>query len=117
MFKNASFGTHNFGSCNYTDVWTEHFADVIRSCGWNAKTCSKDCKYYVDKMDSHRCMQGFEAKILRGMMKKANANETAKAVYNARETCAKAVTGKANKMKMQMSFIPFAMLVYFAFNA
>ena len=85
VYKNASYYKHNFGTCNMTDFESkEYIPDVLRACNANAKTCSTGCKFYVDKMDSHRCMKGFEKKFY---FKFVNQNAT-RDVWRARDLCA-----------------------------
>ena len=109
VFKNVSLYSHNFGTCNFKEFEKHNYpADIIRSCGPNPKSCSKDCKYYVDKMNNHRCMKGWEKRIHDTLML-SKSNKTAAAVWNATRVCAKSIASAGLMIK------PQAMLIYFLF--
>lgn len=117
VFNNAS-RDHNFGSCNYTNfISRNYFSRILRSCGWNTKTCSEDCKSYVNEMGSHRCMKGAEGKMLYKTMMGSRANATVKAVWNARAVCSKDVSGIAERTTpFWLSMLLCFVLVAFARN-
>eukprot|EP00794_Sanderia_malayensis_P011061 gene11061-12229_t len=87
IHNNATYYSHNFGTCNYTEFSTHGYVkNILRNCGSSQK-CEKQCKYYVDQMNAHRCSKGFEKKILRGIQYAEN-NVTALAVWKIEEDCA-----------------------------
>ncbi len=89
IYKNISYYKHNFGTCNMTDFDVRGYVpNVLRACGSNQKSCSKDCKFYVDEMDTHRCMKGAERNRYYRMLLDGD-NATATAVWRARAVCAK----------------------------
>ncbi len=102
IYRNMSLYKHNFGSCSFKDFDAGgHVASVIKACGSNPTTCSKDCRYYVDQMDSHRCMKGFERKMYDGMLWNYS-NVTALAVWKARAVCTKKTSIESSAIQMPM---------------
>ena len=99
--------THNFGTCNFTAYHSHKYPDkIVRSCGLDPKTCSKDCKRYVDEMNSQRCRKGFEKKVTDGEMW-STSNKTALAVWKAINVCSTTTEIKGTATTMQ----PLAVLV------
>ena len=113
VFKNASRDQHKFGTCNYTEfVQKRFFADILRSCGWNANSCSDDCKYYINQLDSHRCMKGSEGKMVQKTMMRSKANATIKAVFNARKVCTQGIRGDSMKITPHLLMISFMAILF-----
>ena len=105
--------THNFGTCNFTEYDSHKYPDkIVRSCGQDPKTCPKDCKRYVDEMNSQRCRKGFEKKINDGVMW-YTSNKTALAVWKAINVCSTTTEVKGASATMQPTaplIIAFAVL-------
>ena len=99
-FQNASMYAHNFGTCNFTEFDSHKYpASVRRICGSDPKSCPKDCKRIVDKMNNHRCRKGYEKKAQDAMMWEAS-NKNAISVWKAINVCetTKEVRGSAKTM-------------------
>ena len=91
VYRNMSLYKHNIGTCNFTEFDSHHYSNnIIRTCGSVPKTCPKDCKHYVDKMNRERCRKGFEKKMQDSMMW-MTSNKTALAVWKAISVCANTV--------------------------
>eukprot|EP00795_Rhopilema_esculentum_P007433 gene7433-13194_t len=95
---NVSLHNHKFGTCDFKEFEEQNYpANILTSCGPKPTSCSKDCKYYVDKMTSHRCMKGGERNIYNREMK-SKANHTAQAVWKAINVCGKYVGSAAPRL-------------------
>ena len=89
---------HGFGTCYFKEFNEKNIPDVLRSCEPHKNKCSKDCKFYVDKMNAHRCMKGFEAKLQAYIMM-ANHSSVGATVFRARALCANSVQGNASLLQ------------------
>ena len=89
---------HGFGTCYFKEFNEKYIPDVLRSCEPHKNKCSKDCKFYVDRMNAHRCMKGFEAKLQASIMM-ANYSSVGATVFKAKAICAKSVQGDASLLQ------------------
>ena len=86
-FQNGSMYDHNFGTCNFTEFDSHQYpTKILRVCGQDPKSCSRDCKKLVDEMSNHRCRKGFEKKAQDAIMWTVS-NKTALAVWKAVKLC------------------------------
>ena len=108
---NASFYTHKFGTCNFTAFEnTGYLSDVIQSCGPHKTKCTKGCKFYLDRMDSHRCMKGYERTIYDGILFNYSKS-LANTLWTTRNLCAKGVHSAAATIK---SCVMFSIVLWMA---